>query len=138
MNARIAEEKSLQTAQTRPKAILLVAALTFLSWLGAYVHTILELQLPVWAPENSVPALIGFLLFLGWWKGPGKRRFWIWALLGWTVIAHLLVGALLSVLPLPLWPFYPEQSLEHYLSHLFYAVTQLPLAWVLWQELKQV
>jgi hypothetical protein len=41
----------------------------------------------------------------------------------------------LSVLPLPLWPFYPEQTTGHYISHLIYGAAQLPLIWVLWREL---
>lgn len=113
-----------------------VAALTLLSWLGAYAHTTLELQLPVWRPENSVPALIGLVLFLGWWRQAQRRRLWTWLLLAWTAGGHLLLGALFSVLPLPLLPFVPEQSAGHYLSHVIYGVAQLPLIWVLWQEIK--
>jgi hypothetical protein len=112
----------------------LVATLAFLSWLGAYVHTTLELALPVWRPENSVPALVGLVLFLGWWRQADRRGLWRWLLLAWTVGGHLMLGAVLSVLPLPLWPFLPEQSLTHYLSHALYAAAQLPLIWVLWQE----
>ncbi len=114
-----------------------VAALTLLSWLGAYIHTTMELQLPIWQPENSFPALVALVLFLGWWRQPQRRRLWTWLLLGWTIGAHLLMGALLSILPLPLWPFYPEQSAAHYFSHLIYGVAQAPLIWVLWKEIKQ-
>jgi hypothetical protein len=113
-----------------------VAALTLLSWLGAYVHTTLELQLPVWRPENSVPALVGLVLYLGWWRQAQRRRLWTWLLLAWTAGGHLLLGALFSVLPLPLLPFVPEQSAGHYLSHVIYGVAQLPLIWVLWQEIR--
>lgn len=116
---------------------VLVAALTFLSWIGLYIHTTIELQLPVWQPENSFPALLGLLIFLGWWRQPGRRRLWAALLLGWTTIAHLLFGAILSVIPLPLWPFVPEQTAVHYFAHMIYGVAQLPLIWVLWQEIKQ-
>lgn len=115
----------------------LVGALTLLSWLGAYIHTTIELQLPVWRPENSLPALVGLVLFLGWWRQPHRRRLWTWLLLAWTAGAHLLLGAVLSVVPLPLWPFYPEQSAGHYVSHVIYGVAQLPLIWVLWQEIRR-
>jgi hypothetical protein len=128
----------MQITRSRDTRASLVAALTFLSWLGAYVHTTLELQLPVWRPENSFPALVGLVLFLGWWKQPGRRRLWSWILLVWTAGAHLFIGAILSVLPLSLWPFDPEQSLGHYFSHVIYGVTQLPLIWVLWKEIKQL
>ena len=126
----------MQLINSMQSKTTLIGALTFLSWLGAYIHTTLELQLPVWRPENSVPALIGLLLFLGWWRQSHRRRLWIWLLLGWTVVGHLLLGALFSVLPLPLWPFVPEQSAAHYVSHVIYGVAQLPLIWVLWQELR--
>jgi len=33
----------------------------------------------------------------------------------------------LSVLPLPVLPFTPEQSLRHYSFHVLYAATQVPL-----------
>ena len=113
-----------------------VAALVFLSWLGAYIHTTIELELPVWRWENSFPALIGLVLFLGWWKQSNRRRLWAWLLLGWTFGAHLLIGAILSVLPIPLWPFYPAQAIGHYVSHVIYGVAQLPLIWVLGKEIK--
>lgn len=116
---------------------VLLAALTLLSWIGLYIHTTIELQLPIWRPENSVPALVGLLLFLGWRRQPDRRRLWAGLLLGWTVIAHLLLGAILSIVPLPLWPFVPEQTAVHYFAHVIYGVAQLPLIWVLWQEVKQ-
>ena len=112
-----------------------VAALVFLSWLGAYIHTTIELELPVWRWENSFPALIGLVLFLGWWKQSNRRRLWAWLLLGWTFGAHLLIGAILSVLPIPLWPFYPAQAIGHYVSHVIYGVAQLPLIWLRGNEI---
>jgi hypothetical protein len=36
-------------------------------------------------------------------------------------------GGLLSVLPLSLWPFQPEQSFYHYAFHALYAALQVPL-----------
>lgn len=120
---------------TNNTKVIVIAWLTFLSWLGAYIHTTLELQLPVWRPENSFPALIGLVLFLLWWRQPGRQRLWAALLLGWTAVGHLFIGAILSVLPVPILPFYPEQSLGHYSSHLIYGVAQLPLIWVLWREI---
>lgn len=110
---------------------LAMLGLALLSWLGAYYHTSTELGLGPLRPENSGPALVGLGLFMGWWRSSGSQRLWTWLLMAWTVGAHLLVGAVLSVLPLALLPFQPEQSLAHYRSHLIYGLAQLPLMIVL-------
>ncbi len=39
-------------------------------------------------------------------------------------------GGILSVLPVGLFPFEPEQSWKHYAFHLVYTVTQVPLVWI--------
>lgn len=127
----------MQTARSDERRSVLIAALVFVSWLGAYIHTTIELQLPVWRPENSVPAVIGLALFVGWWRQPRRRGVWAWLLLVWTAGGHLLAGALLSVLPLPFLPFVPEQSAGHYFSHVIYGIAQLPLIWVLWAEIRR-
>lgn len=127
----------MKVEQTENTKIIVLAWLTFVSWLGAYIHTTLELKLAIWRPENSGPALIGLLLFLAWWQQPSQRRLWAGLLLGWTATGHLFLGAILSVLPVPIWPFVPEQSLGHYVSHLIYWVAQLPLIWVLWRDIRR-
>ena len=110
-------------AEKRPFTQL--ALFLSLSWLGMFVHNMLELPLSLLSPENSLPGLVSIFLFLGWWLLP-YRRLLTAAILGWALL-HLLVGGILSVLPLPVWPFVPEQSLAHYLSHLIYSLAQLPL-----------
>ncbi|HRJ44162.1 MAG: hypothetical protein KJZ86_06525 [Caldilineaceae bacterium] len=42
---------------------------------------------------------------------------------------------MISVLPLALLPFDPEQSLGHYGSHILYFLAQLPLIWVMTRQL---
>jgi hypothetical protein len=42
-------------------------------------------------------------------------------------LLHLVGGGIISVLPLPFLPFYPEQRLAHYAAHALYAIAQLPL-----------
>jgi membrane protein YdbS with pleckstrin-like domain len=64
------------------------------------------------------------LLAAGWLSR--VRRVTAWLLLGWGWL-HAIGGGLLSVLPLPLWPYQPEQSLRHYAVHALYAVLQVPL-----------
>ena len=43
---------------------------------------------------------------------------------------ELVGGGILSVLPLGLFPFTPEQSLGHFGAHVVYAVAQIPLVLV--------
>jgi hypothetical protein len=71
-----------------------------------------------------VPTAVSLLLAAGW-LSPG-RRVAAWLLLGWGWL-HAIGGGLLSVLPLSLWPYQPEQSLRHYAVHALYAVLQVPL-----------
>lgn len=112
------------TNMKRP--IELVAAFTVLAWLGEYIHNLFELpQLTLFSPENSIPALVYLLLFMMWWLLPYRRVTTI-LLLVWTAI-NLFVGAVITVIPFPFLPFYPEQSLEHYLAHLLYGIALLPL-----------
>lgn len=113
-----------------------VAAFTLLSWLGLFIHNRVDLpQLAVLSPESSIPALLSLLLFLGWWHLPLQRTmnaaFLTWALL------NLVGGGILSVLPLPIWPFHPEQTLLHYLMHGVYTLTQIPLVVVLLRQARR-
>ncbi len=54
--------------------------------------------------------------------------------MGWL---NAIGGGLLSVLPLPLLPFQPDQSRYHYTFHGLYLASQLPLLFVLTQHLRQ-
>ena len=47
-------------------------------------------------------------------------------LLGWGLV-HLVVGAVITVLPFPFLPFVPEQTAAHYLAHFLYGLAQVPL-----------
>lgn len=76
--------------------------------------------------------MITLLLFLGWWLLPLKRVM-SGALLSWALL-NLLGGGILSVIPFPFWPFHPEQTVFHYLMHMQYTLTQIPLVvLLLWQ-----
>jgi hypothetical protein len=49
----------------------LVVALLALSWLGFFARNSIELpSLNLFSPENSLPALVAVLLFIGWWLLP--------------------------------------------------------------------
>lgn len=97
---------------------------------GAWVHNVLE-GIPTASPETLSAVLPAVALAVGWWLGRGRVLWWLSFV--WVFVLNLIVGALLSVLPVPLWPFVPEQSLAHYLSHLFYGVTQVPAIAILWR-----
>jgi len=95
------------------------------SWLGLFFHNVADLPgHSVLDPESAVPALVAVGLLVVWLASRGHlmaRR----ALLAWGWL-HLVGGAL-SVLPLPVLPYAPEQSLHHYAAHAVYAAAQLPL-----------
>jgi hypothetical protein len=96
-----------------------MAAAAVLAWLGMYVHNVADLpNLTLLSAENALPGLVWLLL------------------LGWGLLN--LVGAFATVLPLPVLPFKPEQSLHHYVFHVVYALTQLPLLWIVRQDRHQV
>jgi hypothetical protein len=112
-------------AARQPVAVpTLVAAIT-LSWLGLVIHNLTELL----GQARLGPAILGptaaYLLLAAGWLSPG-RPVAAWLLLGWGWL-HAIGGGLLSVLPLPLWPYQPQQSLRHYAVHALYAVLQVPL-----------
>ncbi|HEU5314468.1 MAG TPA: hypothetical protein VFX49_00025 [Chloroflexota bacterium] len=103
-----------------------MAALVWVSWMGEYLHNLIELGLSPLSPENSVMAFVAAGLMIWWWRAPddGKRTATA-SLLGLGLL-HL-VGGSLSVLPLPLLPFVPAQTAGHYASHALYAAAQVPL-----------
>jgi hypothetical protein len=93
------------------------------------VHTVREFGWSgLWDPTTGMIPVVGvqLLLLLGWWLRPDARRAAAIALLA-TAIFQLVGGAILSVLPLPILPFQPEQSLHHYLSHAILGAAQVPL-----------
>ncbi|HNP70982.1 MAG TPA: hypothetical protein PLO33_03215 [Kouleothrix sp.] len=102
-----------------------VAAATALAWLGFFIHNIADLPgQSLLSPETGLPTLVYLVLWLAWWRFPGQRLT-LWMLLGWGLVS--LIGGGLSVLPFPFLPFYPEQSLRHYVFHVVYGAAQLPL-----------
>lgn len=105
---------------------LTTAALVTLSWLGMIIHNRAEFPgMPFARPEYVFPTLVSVGLYLLWYLRR-EERIWSGCLLGWAGI-HLVIGAWLSVMPLPIWPFVPEGSLGHYLSHVIYGAVQIPL-----------
>ena len=108
----------------RVRTVVLVAAVA-VAWLGLFAHNQLSLPLTPLSAENLGPLVV--YADLGTWyvrsRWSGKARA---ALAGWTLL-NLGVGGVLTVLPLPILPFVPEQTVAHYVAHLIYSVAQLPL-----------
>jgi hypothetical protein len=123
-------------ASSNLQAVGWMAAGVALSLVGLVVHNWREFGLAgVLALENGVIPMV--MLALGalgvWWVLPGGQRFGAIVLVALGLL-HLIGGAVISVLPLGFLPFEPEQSVSHYVSHVFYGVTQLPMiALALWQ-----
>jgi hypothetical protein len=114
--------------------VTLIAAAA-LSWVGLFVHNLADLPLrSLIGPETVAPTLVYVLLVAG--LVTRLRTLAGWLLLGWGWL-HLVGGAVLSVLPLPLWPYHPEQSLRHYAFHVLYGLAQVPLLIVATQQIRR-
>ncbi len=109
----------------QPVTVPTAVAASALSWLGLVTHNLAELTGQArLGPATLLPTAVLLLLAAGW-LSPG-RRVAAWLLLG-SGWLHAIGGGLLSVLPLPLWTYQPEQSLRHYAIHALYALLQAPL-----------
>jgi hypothetical protein len=94
---------------------------------GLLVHNLAEYPPSiVAAPETLVPLAITVVLGGVLLGRPGRRAFLATA--AWAILVGV-VGAL-SVVPLSVWPYSPEQSAGHYAAHAAFALGQLPLLWV--------
>jgi hypothetical protein len=130
------EEEETVQAVTPHRPTALAAAFSALAWLGEFVHNLVELpQLSPLDPQNSLPALVFAVLFAAWWLFPAKRIMPI-LIIVWAVL-HLVGGAIITVIPFSFLPFYPEQSLRHYLAHISYGLAQLPLMILMVLELRR-
>lgn len=102
-----------------------MAAALAISWASMLAHNLYELPLSPVDPENSGPLVIAIALGLAYAARPDS--FLIATLtFAWGVL-NLVVGGVLSVLPLSFLPFLPEQTLTHYGAHVVYTLGQVPL-----------
>jgi hypothetical protein len=99
---------------------------------GGYIaHNVLEFG-PAFLvdPQTLFPLAIFAGLAILAARETAGRATWL-ALLAWSAL-NLVAGGILSVLPIGLFPFQPEQSLGHYGAHALYALAGLPLVMVAW------
>ena len=105
-------------------AVIAVAAI--IAAAGMMAHNVFEFG-PAFLtdPQTLIPvAIFGLLALLA--RARPDSIVVLAVLLGWALL-NLVVGGILSVLPLGLFPFTPEQSLGHYGVHVVYALAQVPL-----------
>lgn len=107
-----------------------MVAAAVIAWLGLLVHNVADLpNQTLLSPETLWPSLVTAALLAVYATGPAHLAGI--GLFGWALLN--LVGGTLSVLPLAVLPFEPEQTLRHYSFHLLYAATQVPLLVVSYQ-----
>ncbi len=108
-----------------PVSRVAMAAALALSALSMLAHNLYELPLSPIDPENAGPIAFATILGVAYALRPRAKAVAA-AILGWGVL-NLVIGGIVTVLPLPVLPFVPEQSITHYLSHVVYTVGQIPL-----------
>lgn len=113
---------------------VMVAALA-LSALSMLAHNLYELPLSPVDIENSGPIAFAGLLGLAYAFQPASKAVAA-AALGWGLL-NLVIGAIVTVLPLPILPFVPEQSLSHYGAHVVYGLGQVPLVVVAYRAVRR-
>lgn len=122
-----------RTARSDPR---LVGGSVALSWLGVGIHNVADLPgLPFLSPEYAIPTVVSLGLFFAWWRS-ARRRLAALLLLVWALVM-LVVGAIASIIPMDVWPFYPAQTVKHYFFHVVYGLTQLPLIGVAIREVRR-
>lgn len=109
----------------RPVSRVAMAMALAVSALSMLAHNLYELPLGPIDLENSGPIAFAALLAGAYALWPGSRVVAA-AAFGWGVL-NLVIGGIVSVLPLSILPFVPEQSITHYGAHVVYAVGQIPL-----------
>lgn len=109
----------------RPVSPIAMAAALALSAGSMLAHNLYELPLTPIDLENSGPILVATLIGIAYAISPGSKAVAA-ATLGWGTL-NLVIGGIVSVLPLPFLPFVPEQSITHYGAHVVYTLGQVPL-----------
>lgn len=118
----------------RPVSRLAMAAALALSAGSMLAHNLYELPLTPIDLENAGPILVAALLGVAYAVSRRSRAVAA-AVLGWGVL-NLVIGGVVSVLPLPILPFAPEQSITHYGAHVVYTLGQVPLVVLAYRALR--
>jgi hypothetical protein len=105
-----------------------------LSAFSMLAHNLYELPLSPIDVENAGPIAFAAVFGVAYALRPDSKLVAAAALL-WGVL-NLVIGGIVTVLPLSILPFEPEQSVTHYGAHLVYAVGQLPLIILAYRALR--
>ena len=108
-----------------PVSRVAMAAALAASALSMLAHNLYELPLSPLDIENSGPIAFAGILGIAYAARQDSKAVAA-ALLGWGVL-NLVIGGIVSVLPLSILPFVPEQSVAHYAAHVVYTLGQVPL-----------
>lgn len=125
INHRPASTTGTRTPIADRRRAGLLALTLGVSWASMLVHNQWELPLTVLDLENTGPLAVAVVLLAAGWRWPQSGVVWT-LILAWGLL-NMVVGGLVTVLPLPVLPFVPEQTADHYAVHAVYAVGQLPL-----------
>ena len=131
------KEQAIRTVATplMASSVRPIAAAIAVSWLGEVAHNAISLPLAtLLGPETIAPGAVSLALGLAYARRPGSRTV-LAGLIGWGSL-NFAGGAILSVLPLGIFGFVPDQTVQHYLAHTLYGAAQIPLIWLSWRALR--
>lgn len=112
---------------------MVIVASVLISWVGFVVHNFADLPHTSFLDPNTLgPTLVWLVLTIVWLAR--RSRLSARLLFGWIAL-NLVGGGILSVLPLPILPFRPTQSLYHYAFHALYTIAQIPAVTLLVREI---
>lgn len=111
-----------------------MAAALIVSAGSMLAHNLYELPLSPIDLENSGPIAFAAILGVAFALRPDSKAIAVSAL-GWGVL-NLVIGGMVSVLPLSILPFVPEQSVTHYVAHFAYTLGQVPLVLVSYRAVR--
>ena len=92
------------------------------SGLGHVVHNVSEFDAVRASAQSAFPLAVTAAF---WVAARRPTRAYLSALIAWALVVVVIGGG--SVLPLPIWPFEPAQTMGHYVVHALYALAQLPV-----------
>jgi hypothetical protein len=105
------------------------------AWLGAWFHDFREFAGTSGLMADTLAEILIIVAMMALvWRIPRSR----WPRVVLLVFAALwMAGGTLSVLPLAIWPWVPDQSVSHYATHIITALVPIPLIIVLLRGMRR-